>query len=438
MSIAESLAKKCLEKKAAAEALPRAYGLEDIPGVPGVTPSTLRREFEDSLAQEKILREKAEDYESAARRRALTQGGAGAEFFKRLLPIPYSGAEYAWRLPVVAGAGVGGYMGSQRLLQDKVIPEELARVMKTETRSMPGKPVPFSVRELINAIQREKGGPISTRAKNLVRSLPLTDLESIAGTGKWLPGSLPADMMERLEKEDVAREWIQDAVKKMRTAQAPKVEQVIEPLMEQLQALHGSKGKQISPTAVQALRQLEPKELAKIISEGKLGGRTADVMAGLEGIGVNRDWLREAYRRAGADREKLFAKTRFRLGPKTLGTVGALGGVGIGSLLTGLPMAIRAGALRRSGGELAHGARKRMRKAIEKAEREQFRRENILRMMNGETPLPLSEWKARRKQMRSDWRETMGDYRDLARARRKGERKAGVPTTEAQLEQMNA
>lgn len=177
----------------------------------------------------------------------------------------------------------------------------------------------------------------------------------------------------------------------------------------------GGLGQQVPPD----LAKTPAKDLSTLAGKAPLLGAKGQK---LKGLGVDRSALREAFLRAASG-----AKESPMQSSKLIRGGGAVAGAGLASVLTGLPMALRGASLRRSGGELSQRARERMSEAVTKSEREQFRRENILRSIEGDAPLPLSEWKAQKKQMRIDFREAIGDYRDLAKARRKGERRHGAP-----------
>jgi hypothetical protein len=336
MTLAEKLAQTFV-KAAEAEVSPRAFGVEDVIGTIGGDKAGLRDEFEESMRQEEVLRAKAKDYARLARQRALSQDPAGTDFLKRLLPLPYSAGEAAWRVPTIAAGGVGGLQLGKLLARragaGKANPEEVARVMRlTEAK----KPSPLEVQ---------------------------------------LEGRLGSDKAEALRK---------------------------------------------------LLRNESVENISRVVGKGQLGSAEA-LAKNLAGVGASREALQEAYLKAvpqSVGKEKIDLFTRPGRGARW---GSALGGAGLAGILTGLPMAIRGAALRRTGGELAHKARKRVSKAVTKAEREQFRRENIVRSIEGKTPLPLSEWKAQKKQMGSDWNEAIGDYRALAKARRKGEKRHGAP-----------
>lgn len=319
---------------------PRVFSLEDIPGALGSDKEGLRQEFEESLAKEEILRRKARDYARLARQRAADQPGAAADFFRRLLlPIPVSGGEAAWRMPLIAGAGVGGYYGLPYLMGHR------------------------------------RGG-----------AAPL---------------------------EEVARA--------MRAT-------VDEPAALETQLAHRLGQANLTAAQETALRRAATEDIAKLVGRAPTRNRVAAALNVLESQGISRADLREAYLRAvpptaGRGREAVqFFSEAGRL-PRW---GGAALGLGLGSVLTGLPMAIRAGALRRTGGELAQDARKRMRQAVIQAEREQFRRENVVRALQGETPLPLDEWRSRRKQIKEDWKAALRDYRTMAGERRRGQRMHGI------------
>jgi len=348
MTLSEKLAdmfvKAAHEKKAAAEAPPRVFDVEDVAGAIGTGKEGLRSEFEESLRREEVLRQKAEDYARLAANRSTSQGGAVSEFLKRMLPLPYSAGEAAWRLPAIGAGGVAGYLGGEALAKRRgagmANPGEVARVLRLA----------------------EGGRPSALEAQMIGDAYPSKD--------RPLPG--------------------------------------------------------IGNIQTKKLREVPLKQMAEILGKGKLG---PDAVRALESLGVqdiSRKGLQEAYLKAVAQTGKE-AVPPFVTPSRGARWGGAAAGAGLASILTGLPMAIRAGTLRRTGGELAHKARERVSQAVEKAEREQFRRENILRVMEGQPPLPLSEWKARRKQMRSDWREAIGDYSDLVKARRAGEKKHGAP-----------
>jgi hypothetical protein len=349
MSLAGKLAttfvKAARQKKAAPDVdvpPPRVFSVEDIPGAMGTSRESLRQEFEESLAEEKNLRQKAREYARLARQRAGDQPGAAGEFFKRLLPIPYSGGELAWRGPTVAATAIGGW-------------------------------------HLLPRILREAAGE-GANLEELARALRITQ------HGAALPTQLEAVLRQRV----------------------------------------GPFPQHFDPEQIaQRLQGASIEDLAKIVGRGTLSPTTEQA---LQRLGVSRKELQEAYLRAvpsvgGRGREPAQFFREAKRWPKWLG---GAAGLGVGSVLTGLPMAIRAGVLRRTGGELAQSARKRMRKAVIKAEREQFRRENIVRTMKGEAPLPLSEWKARRKGIKKDWGSAMKEYRALAKARRKGQKRHGV------------
>lgn len=339
MTLAEKLAQTFV-KAAEAEVPPRVFDVEDVAGTIGGDKAGLRDEFEESMRQEEVLRAKAKDYARLARQRALSQDPAGTDFLKRLLPLPYSAGEAAWRVPTIAAGGVGGLQLGKLLARragaGKANPEEVARVLRLSETKKP------SVLE--------------------------TQLEGVLGSRK---------------------DRNMDEIRKL-------------------------------------LRGAPVENIARVAGKGQLGPAEA-LSKGLWRAGASPEALQEAYLRSvpqavGKEPVELF--TRPGRGARW---GGALGGAGLASILTGLPMAIRGAALRRTGGELAHKARKRVSKAVTKAEREQFRRENIVRSIEGKTPLPLSEWKVQKKQMGADWNEAIGDYRALAKARRKGEKRHGAP-----------
>jgi hypothetical protein len=95
--------------------------------------------------------------------------------------------------------------------------------------------------------------------------------------------------------------------------------------------------------------------------------------------------------------------------------LGTAGGVMLGGALSGLPMAIRAAHLNRTGGELAQNARTRSRKAMERADKEQFRRENIVRALEGQDTLPRSELRDNIRTKRQTWRKALRDSGKLSR-----------------------
>jgi hypothetical protein len=339
--LAKTFVKAAHEKRAAAGAVrPRVFSPEDIPGAFNTDDSGLRREFEDSLRHEEILRDKALEYSRLARQRAQDQQGGGVEFLKRLGPLPYSGGEAAWHVPVEAAGGVGGYMLGNRLggagMAD---PTEVAKVLK---------------------FTQSKGGK----------------------------GTIP--------------------------------------LAEQLALLRFSRANKAIPATAQKatsklLAGIPIKDMSTLVSRGAAKGEAASAMAKLEAKGVTRDMLQEAYLRAASE-----AENKFRIPGRLARWGGAGGGFLAAGALTGLPMAIRGAALRRSGGELAQGARKRILRSVEQAELEQFKRDNLLRTLKGEAPIPMTEWKAQRKQLRQDWRSSTKDYRAVAKARRQGMRAHGT------------
>jgi hypothetical protein len=345
MTLVEKLAKTFVkaahEKRAAEEVVrPRVISPEDIPGAFRTGNKGLRSEFEDSLRHEEILRDKAMEYSRLARQRAQDQQGAGLEFLKRLGPLPYSGGEAAWRLPLEAAGGVGGYMaGSHYGL--RADPREIAKTLRATTGKSTGK-ISIPLLAELNVVQGSRGGKklTSTESKALAKMLHGAPSETLAAASGRTP---------------------------------------------------------------------------------LFFGEAKKLVQGLEAKGISRSTLREAFRRVASESKD---------GPFLPRGVARWGGAGAGFLaagaLTGLPMAIRAGALRRSGGEMAQSARKRMLEAITRAEREQFKRDNLLRTLNGEPPIPLTEWKQQRKQIKRDWRESTRDYRDVAKARRKGMRRYGT------------
>jgi len=339
--LAKTFVKAAHEKRAAAgDVRPRVFSPEDIPGAFNTDDSGLRREFEDSLRHEEILRDKALAYSRLARQRAQDQQGGGTEFLKRLGPLPYSGGEAAWRLPLEAVGGVGGYMaGSHYGL--RADPKEMAKALHATAGKTKGK-VSVPLLAELGAVQSSRGGAKLTQTKvkaltKLLHGAPTETLATASGRMPLLFGD--------------AKRLIQD----------------------------------------------------------------------LEAKGISRNTLREAFRRVASDAKD---------GPFLSSGMARWGGFGGGALvagaLTGLPMAIRGAALRRSGGELAHGARNRILKSVEQAEFEQFKRDNLLRTLQGEAPIPMTEWKAQRKQLRQDWRSSTKDYRAVAKARRQGRMQHGT------------
>lgn len=345
MTLVEKLAKtfvKAAHEKRAAEGVvrPRVISPEDIPGAFRTDNQGLRSEFEDSLRHEEILRDKAIEYSRLARQRAQDQQSGGVEFLKRLGPLPYSGGEAAWRLPLEAAGGVGGYMaGSHYGL--RADPREIAKALHA-TAGKSTRKLSVPLLSELSAVQSSRGGKKFTRAesKALVKLLHGAPSETLAAAS----GRAPLFFGE-------AKKLVQD----------------------------------------------------------------------LEAKGISRSTLREAFRRVASESKE---------GPFLPRGAARWGGAGAGFLaagaLTGLPMAIRAGALRRSGGEMAQSARKRMLEAITEAEREQFKRDNLLRTLNGEPPIPLTEWKQQRKQIKRDWRTSSIAYRNAAEARRQGRRQHGT------------
>lgn len=141
--LANVFARTAREKKASAAANPRYFSREDIPGVTTDDREALRRDFEESMSEEEILRQKAREYARLARSRALDQGGAAKEFFKRLAPVPYTGGEAAWRLPAIAAGAYGGWHYLPRWTGENATaanPEEVARVLRTENLFHEGMP----------------------------------------------------------------------------------------------------------------------------------------------------------------------------------------------------------------------------------------------------------------------------------------------------------
>jgi hypothetical protein len=345
-SLARTFVKAAKVKKAEEEVRPRMFEAGDVPGPFSTDDPSLRREFEDSLRHEEILRDKAQQYARLARSRGLDQQGAGGEFFKRLAPIPYSGGEAAWRLPAIAAGAFGGkHLGEKWTGKGRANPEEVAKAL----HSVPhGAQVWTALEEQLGHLANERGTPLAPR--------------------------VPAD-----------------------------------------------------PTAVELVHGMPVSDVADILGKRPLKGKTQAMAALIEAKGVPRELLQEAYARlplgAGAKGE---AAQRYLTGSGLGRWGGAVGGGLAAGALTGLPLAIRGAALRRTGGEMAHSARNRMRKAIEQAELEQFKRENVLRSIKGETPLPMSEWRQQKHQMRKDWRGSVGEYRDMAKSRRHGERKTGI------------
>jgi hypothetical protein len=212
------------------------------------------------------------------------------------------------------------------------------------------------------------------------------------------------------------------------------------PLSEQIKHLGSRRNQPVTQDALEALERLPANEIADLAGKRKLKGSAAHLSDTLKGLGLSRETLQEAYIRAplsGGVKGKGEETIQRYLQGSSLGRWGGgVGGFLAAGALTGLPMAIRGAALRRSGGEMAHAARNRMLGAITEAEKEQFKRDNILRTMNGEPPVSMTEWKERRKQLRQDWRESTHDYRAMAKARRQGMRQHGtsappIPTEEA-------
>jgi len=208
-------------------------------------------------------------------------------------------------------------------------------------------------------------------------------------------------------------------------------------LVQQLEAMTGAP---VSPEAMKALQSAPLEDLAKFVGHGRADRSMSEpVQAVAQALGKNSpEELREAYIRAASGaRSGKEPMQFFQAGRKWPKWVGGAGGLAGASILTGLPLAIRSSALRRTGGEFAHQARKRMEKAVEKSEREQFRRENILRILKGEPALPMTEWRGRKGQLREDWRSSMKEYRERGKARRAGRKTHGVTVPETKEATLN-
>ena len=346
MTIAGKLARTFVKAARAKSAAPKYFSLEDIPGAAGADSEGLRAEFEESQGKEEVLRRKAQEYARLARQRSEDQPPAAKEFFKRLLPVPYTGSELAWRGPAIAAGGIAGYHGLPRLLRG------------SEARP--------------------------------------ANVEELARTLRMVPGHRGAPPTSALT--------------------------------QQIEAMTGAA---VDPQVMRTLQSAPLETLAKLVGHGSAREQGVQDIGRSLGGTVNPEQLREAYVRAASGaRPGKEPMQFFQAGRKWPKWVGGAGGLAGASILTGLPMAIRSSALRRTGGEFAHQARKRMEKAVEKSEREQFRRENILRILKGEPALPMTEWKGRKGQLKEDWRSSMKEYRERAKTRRAGRKAHGVTIPE--------
>lgn len=460
MSLSDDLAKKCLRAKTA-EAYP-AFEMPPVPGLPPSTPQQVRNAFENSVVDEEAMRSKAQRFGDLAQTRAdSNEDTAGSAFAKRLLPVPHTVGEAAWRLPVVgAGAIIGHGLG-----------EGLGRRFST--------PSVESIHEVLN----REGGPISGRVAD----------ELVAGGG-----SSPADAAQHLPehaqahaKQEVARFNANQAQVNTLKQSLVKHDSVAAAMKQQLQTLMNNPGADIKTTekAVEALNkkiqaseiqragiagplQALEKELAEMgpavsnfraLDAAKPEGRLASIVAPDKApVGQNAEKLLTELRgmdpvdtrkvlgavKPLASRHPRYAQVTQMLGEGGLdrnklvrlissikptpqgpwaGRAGAAAGVLGAGALTGLPLAIRAARLNATGGEAAHRAREQMRGSVEGAEKEQFKRENMLRALEGTEQMPNKEFRHARNESRKNWKESIKGYRKGQKASDKNERRTGSP-----------
>jgi hypothetical protein len=211
-------------------------------------------------------------------------------------------------------------------------------------------------------------------------------LPAIAAGG--VGGHLYGKHMEALDKFNL--EALTDVV------QPKDVEKIFSPMKDSDKALEAlgtrfGKGQPLSPDAMKELRALQyrdPKDIAAALQRKQVVPLSSE-----------QEQIRQVLQRVGGGKEEALPYIRQEVGkmirsgarpgkpplinistpefkPYRLG--GALAGMGIASVLTGLPLAIRALMQKGQGGEAAVRARTSMQEAIDQAQAEADKREQIL------------------------------------------------------------
>lgn len=200
MDLITKLATTCLQVKRAAIETPGVSIVPDaITGMPEVTPESLRDTFEDSLQEEKALRNSARRYLRTANRRAMeNEQSPGEAFVGRLSPFPWSSGEAAWRLPAIALSGYGGYLGGTGIAERLRTAEPAAVSAAFRAGESGESPISKELAKILKSIALpEAGGAFGPAVVKYPYSRISTVLEPEAGKGKK-PGPAAAPLLEQL------------------------------------------------------------------------------------------------------------------------------------------------------------------------------------------------------------------------------------------------
>lgn len=463
MSLSDDFAKICLRVKHA-ESYP-AFEMPPVPGLPPSTPHQVRDAFENSVVDEEAMRAKARRFGDLAQNRADdNEDTAGSAFAKRLLPVPHTVGEAAWRLPV---AGVGAVAGHG-------FGENIGRRFSV--------PSAESIHEVLN----REGGPISDRIADELTaggaSAPLDAAQHMGVSPEFLQTHARQEvskfnasqaqvntLKQSLVKHDSMTEAMKQQLQTLMNnpgADIKTTEKAIEGLNKKLQAAEIQRAGIAGPLqalekelasaapAVAAHRVIDvakpEKRLASLVSpaQGQVGQKAERLLTELRGMDPvdtrkvlgavkplaalhpRHAQITQMMGEGGLDRNKLVRLIN-SIKPTPPGPWAGRAGAAAGALgagaLTGLPLAIRAARLNATGGEAAHRAREQMRTSVEGAEKEQFKRENMLRALEGTEQLPNKEFRHARNTSRKNWKESIKGYRKGAKAGEKNERRTGSP-----------
>lgn len=317
MSIAEDLATICVCASMHKEAADDNVSLPEV-----------RNQFEHSVGKERALRRHVGRLSDLARRRAEEEdtslGGYAGTFAKRLAPIPQTLGEAGWRLPAINAGGIAGYFGGKHV--EGIDPLKLSKL--TEALD------PLALKSLVSPSTGGKG-----------------------------------------------REGLQAVLEQAFKAKPPTFQQ---PLRRGQYAHFGGP----SPSKIlSTLGTMTPEELAGVVQVPKILPLSAEQVAVRKNIedlfGAKRGvpYFRQEVEniiRSNAKAPKGLASVIEAVVPRPYRVGGAIAGLGAASILTGLPLAIRALWQKRTGGEAAARARSSMEQAMAEAEAESQKREGLL------------------------------------------------------------